>query len=70
MGNLDGNGENIANRSTAAGREPTDFPDDSPLGKGDLLGGRQVVERGDRFQLGLRIDPRTQSPPVLLHLPR
>ena len=36
MGNLDGNGENIANKSTAAGREPTDFPDDSPLGKGDL----------------------------------
>lgn len=37
-----------------------------PLGKGDLPEA-PLVERGDRFPLGLRIDPRTQSPPVPAH---
>ncbi|MBW0370330.1 hypothetical protein [Ensifer adhaerens] len=42
-----GSSENIANMLTAHEREPTDFPDDSPLGKGDLREPREPVPEFD-----------------------
>lgn len=47
MPNTGGNIESLANRLTAHGREPTDFPDDSPLGKGDLREPREPVPEFD-----------------------
>lgn len=47
MPNTGGNSESLANRLTAHGREPTDFPDDSPLGKGDLREPREPVPEFD-----------------------
>ncbi|MBD9596703.1 MULTISPECIES: hypothetical protein [unclassified Ensifer] len=50
MPNISGNSESIAKRLIAHGREPTDFPDDSPLGKGDLREPREPVPEFDETE--------------------
>ncbi|WP_156134102.1 hypothetical protein [Ensifer sp. ZNC0028] len=43
MPSIGGSSDSFANILTAHGREPTDFPDDCPLGKGDLHEPREPV---------------------------